>query len=211
MYPTADLVACLSDGDEFVRFRAARVLGFEPDAERATALPALITRFTEEANAEVRSEVVYSLELIGPIDGHDRRPALVAFLKTPRPPQPEDYPNGENDPWTRDRVLRTHVLVALGRMPSPPDAYAAVLATFTNMRPAERQFDTAALAAAMYLGTKGLNPAARDAVLAALRAQWQEHTKGARLSTRRVSTSGCSRSRARYWTTPRRPGRSSPS
>jgi HEAT repeat protein len=178
VFPTVELVACLSDNDEFVRARAVEALAFTPNSDCRQALPALIARFTAESNRDIRTAVVRTLGLLGPTAEHDPRPPLVAFLNTPRVPFPVAPDGGDIDRWQKDGFFRAEVLLALLRMPATPDAVAAARVTFAGMKPQKRQTDSAGLAAALYLGRNG-----RDGptLLAALRWQWAEHTKTGRL------------------------------
>jgi HEAT repeat protein len=162
--PIPELRACLSDADGFVRFRAARALGYVPQVNVAEAGAALEQRLAVETDRFVREEIVYSMGLLGTTGKYDPRPTLVALLTADR--------RDENG-W-----FKAHVLGALILLDSTPEAIEAARTIFNEMKPAFPQTDRAGLAATAYLGRSWRE---RDRLIGALRAHWAEYVKQVKL------------------------------
>lgn len=158
--PIPELRACLSDADGFVRFRAARALGYVPQVNVAEAGAALEQQLAVETDSFVREEIVYSMGLLGTTGKYDPRPTLVALLTADR--------RDEN------RWFKAHVLGALILLDSTPEAINAARAVFDQMKPSFPQTDRAGLAATAYLGRSWRE---RDRLIGALRSHWAEYVK----------------------------------
>lgn len=195
VFPAAELIVCLSDPDKQVRWSAARALGYAPEADRAAVIPALLKQFsavntTDSLRSDgdswywgseaVRIEVVRSLGMLGPIPGHDPRPALVAHLNTPRVPLTASTDSERHN----DTAVRTQIIQVLDWMPTTSDGSRAVLATLRGWKAVSWPFDYAALAAACSLGKMTSWDEAGSALLMAFREELSHHQKNLKVHDR---------------------------
>ncbi len=164
VFPSAELIGCLTDADWRVRRNAALALSHVPRQDVPQAFPTLMTRFANETELEARLEVIQTLGQLDTTKDCDPRPAFADFLNSQRPE-------------TEHHGVSAYVYLALTRLDATThETVQAAVARLNRRKPSDGGMDVTA--AAVFLGGCSFSQAAGEALLTAIRAEWAEYRNG---------------------------------